>query len=29
MMIGFMFGLLIGFVGAYAFDYYLTWRDNK
>ena len=29
MMIGFMFGLLIGFVGAYAFDYWLTWRDNK
>ena len=29
MMLGFMFGLLIGFVGAYAFDYYLTWRDNR
>ena len=29
MMLGFMFGLLIGFVGAYAFDYWLTWRDNK
>jgi hypothetical protein len=29
MMIGFMFGLLIGFVGAYAFDYWLTKRDNR
>lgn len=28
MMLGFMFGLLIGFVGAYAFDYWLTKRDN-
>jgi hypothetical protein len=29
MMLGFMFGLLIGFVGAYAFDYWLTKRDNR
>jgi hypothetical protein len=28
-MIAFLFGLLLGFVGAYAFDYYLTWRDNR
>jgi hypothetical protein len=28
-MLKFAFGLLIGFVGAYAFDYYLTWRDNR
>lgn len=28
-MVKFFFGLLIGFVGAYAFDYYLTWRDNR
>ena len=27
-MIGFLFGLLFGFVGAYALDYYLTWKDN-
>ena len=28
-MIGFLFGLLIGFVGAYAFDYWLTKRDER
>jgi len=29
MMIAFLFGLLFGFVGAYAFDYWLTKRDNR
>jgi len=28
-MLGFLFGLLTGWVGAYAFDYWLTWRDNR
>jgi hypothetical protein len=28
-MLKFTFGLLIGFVGAYAFDYWLTRRDQK
>jgi len=28
-MLKFMFGLLIGFVAAYAFDYWLTKKDNK
>ena len=28
-MLKFAFGLLIGWVGAYAFDYWLTRRDNK
>ena len=29
MMLGFLFGLLIGFVGAYALDYWLTKRDER
>jgi hypothetical protein len=28
-MLKFAFGLLIGFVAAYAFDYWLTRRDQK
>jgi hypothetical protein len=28
-MLGFLFGLLFGFVGAYALDYYLTKRDER
>jgi hypothetical protein len=28
-MLGFLFGLLFGFVGAYAFDYWLTRRDQR
>jgi hypothetical protein len=28
-MLEFLFGLLIGFVGAYALDYYLTKRDER
>ena len=28
-MVKFAFGLLIGFVAAYAFDYWLTKRDER
>jgi len=28
-MLKFAFGLLLGFVAAYAFDYWLTRRDQK
>jgi hypothetical protein len=28
-MLQFAFGLLIGFVSAYAFDYWLTRRDQR
>ena len=28
-MLGFLFGLLIGFVAAYAFDAWLQHRDKK
>ena len=27
--VAFMFGLLLGFVGAYGFDTWLVWRDNN
>jgi hypothetical protein len=27
-MLGFLFGLLIGFVSAYAFDAFLQYRDD-
>lgn len=29
MVIAFLFGLLLGFVGAYGFDTWLVWRDNR
>jgi hypothetical protein len=28
-MLGFLFGLLIGFVAAYAFDAWLQYRDKR
>ena len=29
MWLGFLFGLLIGFVAAYGFDTWLVWRDDR
>ena len=28
-MLGFAFGLVLGFVAAYGFDTWLVWRDNN
>jgi hypothetical protein len=28
-MLAFILGLVLGFAGAYAFDTFLVWRDNR